>query len=179
MLCLSRIIRATRTPYPKRHGPWITADIHDFRAASLRRSVTGPHSPTPVQTVLDEVNRSGPGNAKSIATESAYPGGCRAALHRNSHLPNTRHYQLTIASCIVQQQKSAVLAPVDVRPGTSEVRSHLAVAGLGAARPAGGGLYSRVEPMQYVTVTLMACRAGCGQERELGSRAGIPDLGAG
>jgi DNA-binding transcriptional LysR family regulator len=28
------------------------------------------------------------------------------------------------------------------------------------------------EPMQYVTVTLMACRAGCGQERGLASQAG-------
>jgi hypothetical protein len=33
--------------------------------------------------------------------------------------------------------------------------------------------------MQYVTVTLMACQAGCCQEREWPPRQGVPDLGAG
>lgn len=34
-------------------------------------------------------------------------------------------------------------------------------------------------PVQYVTVTIMTCRAGCGQERESGSQARVPGLRAG
>jgi hypothetical protein len=85
---------------------------------SLRHSVTEAHSPTTVHAAVNEVKPSGPCSPatprgmlqivqdnRRLRAPTSSPKH-RTALHRNSHLLNTHHYQLTKASYLVKQRIS-------------------------------------------------------------------------
>jgi hypothetical protein len=88
---------------------------------SLRHSVTEAHSPTTVHAAVNEVKPSGPCSPATprgmlqIVQDNrrlrapTWSPKHRTALHRNSHLLNTHHYQLTTASCIAAHQCSALV----------------------------------------------------------------------